>query len=134
VRLKQYGKESLLDRYAELPLKGKVPPGATDADREFFERFAPGADKKKSGMKRFTIPCDFAGKKYPFHVYILTGPRGYAELQDQFRWVAEIRGGEVPAEVRANFLRLNQIATENNVDFMELCVSELGSEQPKKEK
>jgi len=127
VFLKQYGKEALLDRYSELPLKGKVPPGASDADREFFERFASGADKAKSGIKRFTIPCDFAGKKYPFQVYVLTGPRGYAELLDQFRWLNDVRGGEVPAEVRESFLKLNQIAVENKTDFMELCVYALGA-------
>jgi hypothetical protein len=128
VRLKQCGKEALLERYARLPLKGNVPLGATDDDRKFFEKFASGADPKESGMKRFTIPCDFAGTEYPFHVYVLTGPRGYAELQDQFRWVKEIRGGEVPARVRDSFLRLKQIAVENNVDFMDLCVYAFSSE------
>ena len=132
VALKQFGKEALLNRYSELPLKGKAPAGATGADSEFFKSFAKGADKKKSGMKRFTIPCDFSGKKFPFYVYVLAGPRGYAELQDQFRWVKEVRGGDVPAEVRASFLRLNQIAVENNVDFMELCVYALGTDTKKK--
>ncbi len=130
VRLRQHGKDlSLLDRYAELPLKGKVPSGATEADRAYFERFAADAleKKKETGMKRFTIPCDFSGKKYPFHVYVISGPRGYAELQDQFRWLNEIRGGVVPADVRDSFSRLNGIAAENNVDFMELCVYALGT-------
>src|SRR6185437_13820950 len=67
VFFKQHGKEELLDRYKLFPQKGSVPAGATDADRAFFEGFGPNADKVKSGMTRFTIPCDFGGQKYPFH-------------------------------------------------------------------
>lgn len=129
VTLHQYGRESLLEKYSDLPQKGKVPQGATDDEREFFEKFAATADKSKSGMSRFTIPCDFSGTKFPFHVYVLTGPRGYAELQDQFRWVKEVRGGDFPLDVRDSFMRLNTIAKENNVDFRDLCVYALGEKE-----
>jgi hypothetical protein len=78
-------------------------------------------------MKRFTVPIEFAGKKYPYFVYVMSGPRGYAEVQDQFRWVEEMRGGKVPQDVRDSFRRLNEIAKENNVDFMELTVYALGT-------
>jgi hypothetical protein len=156
IRLKQLGKEELLSRFeGKLPRKGQVPSGATDAERDFFASFAKDktdenspkdgqstastassksatnskdAPKKPgSGMKRFTIPVDVAGKKYPTHVYVMTGPRGYAELQDQFRWLEEIRGCSVPQDVRDSFRRLNEIAKENNVDFMELAVYALGT-------
>ncbi len=133
VRLKQFGKEALLASYPVLPLKGKVPAGASAADREFFERFlaadgekSTAGEKKTSGMTRFTISCHFGDKKYPFHVYVLSGPRGYAELLDQFRWLHEFRGGEVPADVKESFLKLNTIAVDNKVDFRELCVYALG--------
>lgn len=132
VRLRQFGKEDLLGRYKVLPLKGMVPDGATADDKSFFESFSSAPEKSKGGIKRFTIQCFFNNVKYPFHVYVLTGPRGYAELQDQFRWVKEMRGGEVPAEVRASFLKLNEIAVQNNVNFMDLCVyalSESGTEK-----
>lgn len=121
----RYGKESLMNSYAKLPLKGKLPDGVSESDREFFEMYVP--DTKKSGIKRFTIPTDFSGTKYPFYVYIFNGPRGYAELQDQFRWVREIRGGEIPTDVVDSFSRLNKIAVENNVDFQELCVYALAT-------
>jgi len=127
VRLKQFDREDLLAKYSEMPLKGKAPSSATTADREFFEAFGPNADKSKSGIKRFTVPCDFSGTRYPFHLYVMKGKRGYAELQDQFRWLTYFRGGEVPVEVRDSFRRLNTIAVENNVDFMELCVYALGT-------
>jgi hypothetical protein len=154
IRLRQFGKEDWLSRLTgRLPRKGQVPSGASDEERDFFERFAVDKSKddksksgssttgtttstssgtaevkkRDSGMKRFTVPIDFAGKKYPFFVYVMTGPRGYAEVQDQFRWVEEIRGGKVPQEVRDSFRRLNEIAKENNVDFMELTVYALGT-------
>ncbi|MFM9068593.1 MAG: DUF2610 domain-containing protein, partial [Planctomycetota bacterium] len=154
IRLRQFGKEDWLPKLTgRLPRKGQVPSGATDKERDFFARFAidkskdeknksdsgstatntskngetTAAKKSDSGMKRFTVPIDFAGKKYPFFVYVMTGPRGFAEVQDQFRWVEEIRGGKVPQEVRDSFRRLNEIAKENNVDFMELTVYALGT-------
>ncbi len=159
IRLKQFGKEELLSRFeGKLPRKGQVPTGATDAERDFFVRFAkdktdekpskdgqstasissakPAANSKDppkksdSGIKRFTIPVDVGGRKYPTHVYVMTGPRGYAELQDQFRWLEEIRGCLVPQDVRDSFRRLNEIAKENNVDFMELAVYALGTATP----
>jgi hypothetical protein len=38
-----------------------------------------------------------------------------------------MRGGKVPPDVRDSFRRLNEIAKENNVDFMELTVYALGT-------
>lgn len=155
IRLKQLGREDLLQRFSgNLPRKGQVPSGATTAEKEFFERFASDKSdndkptsnqtaasktetktanakdepkKRSTGMKRFTVPIEFAGKKYPYFVYVMSGPRGYAEVQDQFRWVEEMRGGKVPQDVRDSFRRLNEIAKENNVDFMELTVYALGT-------
>lgn len=134
VCMSRYGKESLLNRYSTLPLKGKVPSNVTAGDRAFFERFAPNADIKNSGITRLKIPCDFAGKNFPFNVYVIEGPRGYAELLEQFRWVKEMRGGEVPMKVRDSFQRLNRIAVENNTDFRELCKYALDSNAKEKKK
>lgn len=122
VALQRYGRESLLSQYTSLPLKGLAPPDATEADRDFFLNFGP--KKKEDAAQMFhklNIEIDFGGTQYPFHVYLFTGPRGYSILQDQFRWLKECRGGEVPAEMRANFDRLRAIAKENNVDFAELA-------------
>lgn len=131
IRLTQYSQEDLLQRYAVLPLKGSAPANASDADRAFFLSFASKA-KGSSILSRFTIPTDFAGKKYPFHVYVVGGKRGYQELQDQFRWVREYRGGIVPSDVEDSFRKLNKIAAENDVDFRDLCVYALGTAQQKK--
>ncbi len=130
VRFRQYGREDLLAKYPDLPMRGKSPAAAAKEDKEFFERFEPdeGRDKKKEGtnkkqsfMKKFSVPVVFGNVKSPFDFYVITGKRGYAELQDQFRWVKFFRGGDVPPEVRENFRKINKLAVDNDVDFMELC-------------
>jgi len=133
ITLRRLGREEILARTPELPQKGKAPAGASTEDREFFESFGPDRDASKSGLKKFTIPCDFAGKTFPFDVYVITGKRGYAELQDQFRWLRHFRGGEVPTEVRESFLKLNELAVKHDVDFMELCVYALAEAAKKQE-
>lgn len=79
------------------------------------------------GMKRFTVPCDFNGVKYPFHVYIVNSPWPKHPLEDQARWLLEERGGVIPAEVMDSFAKLHKIAHENKVSFVDLCVYALGT-------
>ena len=76
------------------------------------------------GMKRFTIPTDFDGVKYPFHVYVA---ESWQFLDDQFTWVNRIRGGKVPQEVIDSFRRLYKIAKDNKVSYQDLCVYALSS-------
>jgi hypothetical protein len=79
-------------------------------------------------MKRFTVPCDFAGVKHPFHVYV--GDGGAPEchpLKYQSHWLESVRGGSIPTEVMESFQRLLTIARENNVSFEDLCVYALGT-------
>jgi hypothetical protein len=78
-------------------------------------------------MKRFTVPCDFAGVKYPFHVYIGETMPGVHPLKYQELWLRDIRGGTLPQEVMDSFSRLAAIALENNVSFEDLCVYALGT-------
>lgn len=78
-------------------------------------------------MKRFTIPCDFSGTKYPFHVYVGEPHPQRHPLQHQAWWLSNIRGGTIPQEVMDSFERLHKIALENNVSFEELCVYALGT-------
>ena len=44
-------------------------------------------------MKRFTVPCDFNGTKYPFHVYVGEPHPARHPLQHQAWWLSTIRGG-----------------------------------------
>jgi hypothetical protein len=78
-------------------------------------------------MKRFTIPCDFNGTKYPFHVYVGEPHPQRHPLQFQAWWLSSVRGGTIPQEVMDSFERLHKIAQENNVSFEDLCVYALGT-------
>jgi Domain of unknown function (DUF2610) len=83
-------------------------------------------------MERFTIPYDFDGIKYSFHIYIGIPCTGLHPLKYQAAWLKEERGGYVPQDVMDSFEKLHKIALENNVSFEELCVYALGNEQRKK--
>jgi TPR repeat protein len=119
------GREDLMNHFVTLPLKGELPKDGSAEDRAYFDKFRPGA--KSSKLTRFMVPANFAGTKYPFAVYIPSGKHGYAELQDQFIWLKEYRGGVVEKEVEESFRKVNKIAIDNNVDFRELCVYALGA-------
>lgn len=102
---------------------------------------------QRQSMKRFTVPTDFAGTKFPFHVYTLEYGQaplckaqaealdpdvfcaGFSGIDDQVIWVRELRGGEVPIDVITSFQKLYNIARENNVSFPDLAVYALGAAQ-----
>lgn len=83
-------------------------------------------------MKRFTIPCDFGGKKAPFHVYIGEPKPGHHPLQHQANWLSTERGGTIPQDIMDSFQKLYDISQKNNVSFEDLCVYALGTAQEKK--
>ncbi|MCC7313876.1 MAG: DUF2610 domain-containing protein [Planctomycetes bacterium] len=128
-----YGREDSIDKYTNLPLKGNVPENAKGSDREFFAYFAPNSKSQVYGMTRFTVPVEFAGTRYPFHVFVVSGKRGYSEIQDQFLWVKENRGGFIPREVEDSFRKLNKIAVERNVEFRDLALYAIGKDSMAKE-
>ncbi len=78
-------------------------------------------------MKKFTIPCDFAGVKAPFNIYVGEPAAGSHPLQHQAHWLSVERGGTIPNEVMDSFQKLFDISKENNVSFEELCVYALGT-------
>lgn len=85
-------------------------------------------------MKKFTVPCDFDGKKHPFDMYVLEPSPLSHPLYYQTLWLKEERGGIVPEDVIDSFNRIYAIAVENNVGFAELSVYSLGDEGPPKAK
>ena len=84
-------------------------------------------------MKRFTIPCDFAGQTAPFHVYIGQPTPGLHPLKYQAAWLKEERGGQVPLDVMESFQQLYNISKENNVSFEELCIYALSNTKNEEE-
>jgi hypothetical protein len=109
-----------LTKFKVLPKKGDVPSGATADEAKFFSSFK-SVEQGGSSMKMFVIPCDVNGDKVPVQFYILSGKAGYQGLLDQFRWIKEFRGVDVPTDVQDSLKKLNEIAVENKVDFLELC-------------
>lgn len=85
-------------------------------------------------MKRFTIPCDFGGKKAPFDVYIGLPSSGAHPLQYQSLWLEEQRGGKVPTEVMESFGKLLALSNKNGVSFEDLCVYALEAANEEKNK
>jgi hypothetical protein len=83
-------------------------------------------------MKKFTIPCDFGGKKAPFDVYIGHPKGGNHPLQNQAAWLSAERGGNIPPDVMESFAKLLKLSAENGVEFEDLCVYAL--EEANKEK
>lgn len=85
-------------------------------------------------MKKFTIPCDFGGKKAPFDVYIGEPDEGNHPLQYQAQWLASERGGTIPGEVMESFSKLLALSKKNNVSFEDLCVYALEAANEEKKK
>ena len=77
-------------------------------------------------MKKFTIPCNFAGQKAPFSIYVGHPSDDLHPLHFQSEWLQRARGGSIPQEVIDSFGKLHKIAKEHSVDFEELCVYALG--------
>lgn len=88
--------------------------------------------KQVRNMKKFTIPCDFGGKKAPFDVYIGMPKEGNHPLQNQAQWLASERGGSIPSDVMESFNKLLNLAKKNNVSFEDLCVYALEAANDKK--
>ena len=79
-------------------------------------------------MKKFSIPCDFAGVRAPFDIYVGEPHPDKHPLRHQSSWLLRERGGNIPADVMASFEQLHNISKENGVSFEELCVYALGSQ------
>lgn len=84
-------------------------------------------------MKKFTIPCDFGGKKAPFDVYIGMPKTGNHPLQNQAHWLSQERGGTIPSEVMDSFAKLLELSEKNGVSFEDLCVYALETANAEKE-
>lgn len=112
------------------PLQSYNTVGLIDPDPAPSEEIAGKLREemgKKKGMKKFTVPCDFNGVKYPFDVYIMDVRWPKDPLEDQARWLEEERGGTIPEPVRESFRKLHKLAHDNNVSYQDLCVYALGT-------
>lgn len=104
-------------------------PGFANADSLKF--YKDRTSYQSNGVKRFTVPTDFNGEKFPFHIYITDRAKEYdtryTGIRDQAEWVWEARQGKIPDDVISSFDKLQQIAWENDVSFMDLSIYALGA-------
>jgi hypothetical protein len=84
-------------------------------------------------MKKFKIPCDFSGHRYPFDLYVGEPDDDLHPLHFQSEWLQRSRGGFIPKEVMDSFSKLHKISVENGVSFEELCMYALGAAANDKE-
>jgi hypothetical protein len=86
-------------------------------------------------MKRLTIPCDFGGKKIPFHIYVGDASSDRHPLHFQSHWLSTERGGSIPHEVMESFEKLRDIALENGKNFEDIVMYAMEqAKEPGKEK
>jgi len=112
---------------ADLLEAGAIAPETPDEAKALRARYgASGAS-----MKRFTVPIDCAGIKWPFHIYILNWDRPNDETpaDTQAVWLKEQRGCIFPTDVSEAFRKLKVLARENNVSFTDLTVLALEAAQ-----
>jgi Domain of unknown function (DUF2610) len=73
-------------------------------------------------VKKFTANCDFGGQKAPVTLYIGTPAANSPHpLNFQSKWLAQTRGGNIPADIIDSFSKLSDIAVKNRVSFEDLC-------------
>ncbi len=123
--------------------------GTSTAPADLAEARKRAAQAAQQSLKRFTVPTDFAGVKYPFNVYVSQygegkrcpadralkpdeeGCVGFTGINDQAQWVTIARGGKVPKDAIDAFEKLDKLARENNVSFPDLCVYALAAKKGK---
>lgn len=80
-------------------------------------------------MKKFTIPCEFGGKRSPFAIYIGEPEPLHHPIHFQSEWLSKHRGGTVPSEIMDSITKLHELAKKNNVSLEDLCVYALSLDE-----
>lgn len=72
-------------------------------------------------IRKFTIPCDFSGKKIPVTFYIGNAAIGGHPIGFQSAWLGREKGGVVPENLMTSLEKLKEISDKNKVPFADLC-------------
>lgn len=72
-------------------------------------------------IRKFSIPCSFNGVNVNVDIYVGNPDPKHNPIQFQAKWLAEERGGTVPADIMESFAKIHEIAKRNNVPFADLC-------------
>jgi hypothetical protein len=104
---------------------GSVPPATPGELEDLRARYGSEAARN---MKRFTVQIACRDRKFPFDVYLIDWNRSNEEtpIDSQVEWLLERRGCTISQEVIILFAKLNKIARENNVSFVDLTAYAVG--------
>jgi hypothetical protein len=72
-------------------------------------------------VKKFTVSCDFAGKKIPVTFFVGNAAIGSHPIGFQSNWLGKEKGGVVPEKLMNSLMQLKEIADKNKVSFEDLC-------------
>ena len=72
-------------------------------------------------VKSFGIPCDFGGNKQLVMFSIGAPSPDKHPIHFQSTWLAEVKGGQVPADIMNSISKLYELARKHKVSFEELC-------------
>ncbi len=72
-------------------------------------------------MIKFTIMCDFNGKQSPVIFYLGYPLPENHPIKFQMNWLGSEKGGQVPGNIVESLEKLQKMALDNNVDFVELA-------------
>ena len=114
-----FDRNDLIGKYSPLPLKGAIPTNPTGEDKKFFENYIKNS---KEIRRNIIIDINIKGSPHPVNFYIFSGKQGYNLLQDQFVWLKEYKGVNVPNEIIDLFIKLNKITKDFSVDFLSVVL------------
>src|SRR4051812_34914212 len=102
--------------------------GPVERDSVRATEWRGDAIKRHSGMKQFTVPCEFPGLQGRFgtYMYMRDPYKGSDPVEEEFYRVEHYDGAIIPNDVKDGFRTLLQIAIENKLSFTDLTVYALG--------
>jgi tetratricopeptide (TPR) repeat protein len=74
-----------------------------------------------SGSVALSISSDFAGLRRPVTIYITNVTPPKHPLEDQAKWLAEVRGGTIARALMDRIARMNDEAKQSNKSLVEVC-------------
>lgn len=72
-------------------------------------------------VKKFTANCSFNSGQHEVTFYIGEPSVDSHPLNFQSKWLADTKGGAVPANIMNSFSKLKAIAEKSRVSFEDLC-------------
>ena len=86
-------------------------------------------------VKKLTIPCVFGGGQSSNVDFYVGNPMADKHpIGFQSKWLADNKGGQVPADIMDSIAKIKDLADRNNASFEELCLYAINIANNKVEK